>query len=479
MLRHGAFVGMPAGLVGGLVFGAAMIELGDVLPTIAGIVRADSPVVGFLVHMAIAAVIGAGFGLLVVHQRPGTGETLFWGLTYGALWWFVGPLTLLPLFLGEPVAWELEAAQEQFPSLPGHLLYGVTTGLAFVLLTGRDSLRITRGALVRGGLVGVGAAWLLGAALERQNELIAVSAMMSEHSQGVARLGTLALGLLAGFGFAFLYPETGDGAGPAMIRGIVFGFLVWVLAGLTLLPLLDGDGLSWSLGAARADFETLPGYVLFGAVLGLGYHALSRLIRSLFSDDVRRLAHEGAGTEGLQAVGRGALAGLVGGLLFTLIMVQIDFLPTVARLVGSDSKLTGFVVHLLIADLIGASYGLLFRRRSFDAGSALGWGVAYGFCWWILGALTLLPVFLGGSPQWSAAAAVEAFPALVGHLLYGAGLGLTFYALEARYSPWWVSRTQAEAARRAGRREQVLTSAPALWALVVVIALTVPILLGQ
>jgi len=73
----------------------------------------------------------------------------------------------------------------------------------------------------------------------------------------------------------------------------------------------------------------------------------------------------------------------------------------------------------------------------------------------------------------------EAFPSLVGHLLYGAGLGLTFYALESRYSPWWVSRSQREADRLERRREQVLTSAPALWALIVVIALTVPILLGQ
>lgn len=185
--------------------------------------------------------------------------------------------------------------------------------------------------------------------------------------------------------------------------------------------------------------------------MAVGYHWLSAFVRSLFSDDVRRLAHEGAGAEGLQAAGRGAFAGLVGGLLFTLIMLQIDFLPTVAALVGSDSKVTGFVVHLAIADAIGISYGLLFRRRSYDAGSALGWGVAYGFCWWILGALTLLPVFLGGSPQWSAAAAVEAFPSLVGHLLYGAGLGLTFYALESRYSPWWVvGRRERQTASNAG-----------------------------
>ena len=47
-----------------------------------------------------------------------------------------------------------------------------------------------------------------------------------------------------------------------------------------------------------------------------------------------------------------------------------------------------------------------------------------------------------------------------------------------RQNPWWIPRTRAEAARVGRRKEQLLTSAPALWALVVVIALVLPVLLG-
>jgi hypothetical protein len=137
------------------------------------------------------------------------------------------------------------------------------------------------------------------------------------------------------------------------------------------------------------------------------------------------------------------------------------------------------MVHLAIAFLIGASYGLLFRRQSYDIGSALGWGVSYGFVWWLLGPLTLLPLLLGGTPRWTVGIATELFASLVGHLAYGAGLGITFYLLEARYNPWWIPWTQREADRVARRQEHVLTSAPALWTLVVVIALTVPIVLGR
>ena len=92
-------------------------------------------------------------------------------------------------------------------------------------------------------------------------------------------------------------------------------------------------------------------------------------------------------------------------------------------------------------------------------------------------ALTLMPIFLGSTPQWSASAAALAFPALIGHLGYGATLGLTFYVLEAHDRPWWLSRSQSEAERIAQQKEQILSSAPAIWVLIVMIALTLPVLL--
>jgi hypothetical protein len=223
----------------------------------------------------------------------------------------------------------------------------------------------------------------------------------------------------------------------------------------------------------------LPGYLLFGAILALGYQWLGGLWRILFADASHDDEDEGPGVQGLRAIGRGTLAGLVGGLLFTVVMVQVGFLPIVASIVGSTSPLTGFVVHLVISDLIGIGYGLLFSRRSYDVGSALGWGVSYGFFWWILGPLTILPVLLGTTPQWTVEVATGLFASLVGHLAYGAGLGLVFYLLEARSRPWWVGRTRAEERRAARRKEQVLTSAPALWVLTVAIALIMPVVLGM
>ena len=164
--------------------------------------------------------------------------------------------------------------------------------------------------------------------------------------------------------------------------------------------------------------------------------------------------------------------------MFTVVMVAVNELPTVAGLVGARSPVIGLIVHLVIAQLIGVSYAVLFRRRSFDLASGIGWGVSYGFLWWVLGDLTLLPVLNGSAPQWCAAGIAAGFPSLVGHLGYGAALGAVYYGLEARTNPWWFRRSTDEAERVAAQQEQTLGSAPALWALIVMLALIVPVLVS-
>ena len=160
--RTALLPGALAGLVGGLLLGAAMSEIG-MLPAIAQIVRAQAALVGFIVVMVLAAVLGAGFGALVWYQRPGAGETLFWGLVYGSFCWYLGPLTLLPLLRGKGLAWDVDSAQAAFPVYLGLVLYGGATGLVLVFLRWLRSrpagtLHYSGGALLRGVLAGVLAA---------------------------------------------------------------------------------------------------------------------------------------------------------------------------------------------------------------------------------------------------------------------------------------------------------------------------------
>jgi uncharacterized membrane protein YagU involved in acid resistance len=471
IIQGGARPGALAGLFGGLLSGWALLQIGT-LPATASLVRVGPVAVGLTLHVAGATILGAAFGVLVWQQRAGAGETLFWGLTYGTIVWFLGPLTVMPLLQIGVIAWDVHSAQEAFESLLAHLLYGASTGLAMAALRRGQAMhtaarRRSRGVLVMVIALGSFAGLLGGTLLVR----VAGSVMGAG--------STLAVGTLGGLVLSVLYPIPPAGTGPAIIRGMVFGFFWWFLWPLTLLSIGWGGGLAWSLGDVRSAFVVLPGYLLYGAALGLAYNWIAGLARLLFSDNRVDHEQEGMGTEGLNAIWRGALAGLAGGVVFAGALVQIGALSTIARLIGMASPAAGLVVHLMVSLVIGTGYGLLFRRQSFDLGSALGWGVSYGFLWWVLGALTLMPIMLGGSAEWTVQATADRFASLIGHLAYGATLGVVFHILEAHYNPWWLPVTRAQQTRIARRKEQLQTSAPALWALVIVIALTLPLLLSQ
>ncbi len=472
--------GAVAGIVGGLAFGAAMLQLG-LLPSIALLIRAQSDGVGFAVHLVVAGIVGVGFGALVDRFRPAASEILYWGMLYGTAWWLLGAMTLLPLLSGQPIGWDVASARESFPALVGHLIYGLVAAGALLVIRRRElPLETDRGSLARGVVAGLAAAAILGLVGGDDVAGPSLSASMADRSASTNWGSALALGAAAGLGYGALHPRARTGAGPSLIRGLVYGFAWWIVAALTVIPLLAGDELPWSADAARQGFATLPGYVLFvGASVGLLHHGLTAAGRSLFGDDLSIVADEGLGTRSVRASGQGVVAGLTGGAVFTFVMIQIGFLSTVAELVGGESAVVGVLVHLLIASTIGIAYGLLFVRRSHDPGSALGWGVAYGVLWWMLGPLTLLPILLGDGPEWSVTAATEAYPALIGHIAYGAALGAAFFRLERRRDPWWISRSDAEAARTRQASRQLLSSAPGLWALTTLIALVIPVLLGD
>src|SRR5260370_35413533 len=64
------------------------------------------------------------YGLLFRNEAPSIGLGVPWGFLFGVIWWYVGPLTLLPLILTGVYDWRASAAAALLPSLIGHLIYG-------------------------------------------------------------------------------------------------------------------------------------------------------------------------------------------------------------------------------------------------------------------------------------------------------------------------------------------------------------------
>ena len=140
----------------------------------------------------------------------------------------------------------------------------------------------------------------------------------------------------------------------------------------------------------------------------------------------------------------GIYAGLAGGVVFGLMMTTMGMMPMIGKMIGQPTLLAGWIVHLLNSAMIGAGFAVVLGRRAESVGGGLRWGLAYGGVWWLLGPMTLMPLFLGMGfgVNWNAAAAVKMFPSFIGHLVYGTILGVGYSMLLHRAANHQPSRSQ-------------------------------------
>ncbi|GGI01141.1 hypothetical protein ACFFGR_18475 [Arthrobacter liuii] len=120
--------GVTGGIAGGLVFGVLMAMMG-MLPMIASMAGSDSALVGLGIHMVISILIGLGLSVLFAGLLKTYGRGALIGMAYGALWWVLGPLLIMPMMLGMPL-FRVNATAGW--SLMGHLIYGIILAVVAV-----------------------------------------------------------------------------------------------------------------------------------------------------------------------------------------------------------------------------------------------------------------------------------------------------------------------------------------------------------
>jgi uncharacterized membrane protein YagU involved in acid resistance len=461
----------------------------------------------FAVRLAACIVIGALGGTLARHLAPGVafgplgsaigaavfccaffrrtldpGAGLLWGAAYGFLLWLVW-LGVTAVH-GAPAMPMLDLARTAFPVLVAAVVtLGVPVGLALGIvdtLRDRDqqASRSLPRALVGGGLAGVVGGWAFGTWMAHVHFFPLIAGIVNSTSPDVGMTLHFAIAIVIGATFGLLFQPEIRGFGSSMGYGAAYGVLWWLIGPLTLLPTLTHHSVDWTAAHASIEFGSLVGHIVYGLIVGIVYAAVDRVWKRLFyeSDPLNREPSDG-GIRTLTSIYWGGLASIVGGFAFSSVMLATDTLPRVAALVGGTSTGLGFLVHMAISIVIGATYGVLFRYEAPNLSASLAWGLLYGAVWWFIGPLTLFPILLGGSFAWTAAAAAAQLPSLVGHLLYGVATALVFLALERRHAAW-LAQDARFASREARRRRPLWTSAPALWLFFVGLGVTLPVLLS-
>ena len=282
--------GTLAGIVGGWAFGRWMEQV-NFYPLIAGLVGSNSRMVGESLHFIFAVIIGISFGLLFQREARGYGSSMACGVAYGIFWWFLGPLTILPLWSRQPVDWSSSHASSLFGSLIGHIVYGVIVGLLYAVVdrlwvkffTESDPIRRQpEGPGVRfirlmqwGAVSGVAGGALYALVLVVTGSWKEIAAIAGGTSATLGFFIHLVISVLMGASYGLLFQREAPNLASGIGWGLVYGLTGWFIGPLTLFPVAQGHSL-WAPADARAQFPALVGQLMYGAMAAASFWLLER-----------------------------------------------------------------------------------------------------------------------------------------------------------------------------------------------------------
>ena len=270
-----------AGLLAGFIFDRWM-SAGDYFPLLAGLSHTPSRAASLALQFGIAVLMGVVFGILFQRDVRSYGSCMGWGVGYAILWWFLGPITILPLLSRTPLDWSAENGSAVFGSLVGHILYGLILGVTYATLDkiwvrlfiqsdplNREAhgpgLRVLQ-SLGWGALAGFAGGIVSSPIMLQTGVLSKVAGVDTSFTNLHGLLLHLVVSALIGMTFGLLFRNESPNLGSGVAWGWLFGLMWWYLGPMTLLPLMLTGACDWSTDAASALLPSLIGHLIFGAV---------------------------------------------------------------------------------------------------------------------------------------------------------------------------------------------------------------------
>lgn len=152
----------------------------------------------------------------------------------------------------------------------------------------------------------------------------------------------------------------------------------------------------------------------------------------------RRAGQDGLRTAALPAVvSRSIAAAVLGGIagaLFGAVMPADELMPMVAALYGVDGVTAGWAIHLVHSMIFGVALLPIATVLGADTDAGFGAlvGAVYGVVLWVVAASFVMPVWIGAVTEMEPAVPDWNWLSLVGHVAYGASLGVLLPAIAPR-----------------------------------------------
>jgi uncharacterized membrane protein YagU involved in acid resistance len=296
-----------AGAISGLAF-SGWEYAGGYLPLLQGLPEFHAQTTALTLHFIVALLIGSIFGILFQRDVRGYGSSMGWGLGFGIFLWFFGPLTVFPIFDGQPPDWSAEQGTALFGSLVGYIIYGFILGTIYAFLDRMwVRLFIESDPLNRqpegpgfhflrsiewGGLAGLIGGLVSMPVMNATGILPKVAGL--DTSLGGIRGSAIHLLVSAGIGMTYglLFRDEAPSLGLGVPWGFLFGLIWWYVGPLTLLPLILTGVYDWRASAAAALFPSLIGHLIYGGTTALTFLLLERRYKRWLLLDPRIAARE-------------------------------------------------------------------------------------------------------------------------------------------------------------------------------------------
>jgi uncharacterized membrane protein YagU involved in acid resistance len=116
------------------------------------------------------------------------------------------------------------------------------------------------------------------------------------------------------------------------------------------------------------------------------------------------------------------IGGLIAGILFGIVMQMLGKISMIASMMGSDSLVVGWIIHIIISLIFGVIFGVLAARME----KVYGFAIIYGIILWIIGPLLLMPLMLGMGVMLGQAFSTENLMNLMTHVAFALILAFVY-----------------------------------------------------